>query len=127
MPEEKKVETIPEAQQFLYLLTTHNRGRAQSEATEQLAALVQEIRETKRGGALVLTIKLNPVKGDVKMLTAEAAVTVKHPKADPCSDVFYTTENGTLQRNDPMQRSWDETFSKQQPQAATPPAQAKSA
>lgn len=81
-----------------------NKGLFDDEATEELAKLVKAVRETGKKGEL--TIKLA-----VKMIDQSAEDTVlitptvaaKLPSPEPRRNVFYSTHDGDLLRNDPNQ------------------------
>jgi hypothetical protein len=116
---------VPESQLFRFLMGTHNRGSAEHEASVAINEVVAAIRETKRKGKVTLEVAMEPVKGDVNRLSIEVKVTAKVPKPSPASDVFYSTEEGGLQKTDPNQMEFSPAFAKAgENKAAAPVAKA---
>ena len=104
---EEKNAGVAESQMLRFVLGTHNRGAAELEASQALREVVTAVRETRQKGKVTLEIVMEPIKGDVNRLAIEVKVTAKLPKQAPESDVFYSTEDGKLQKTDPNQLSWD--------------------
>ncbi len=76
-------------------------GELQDELTAQLNALTKTCTQTGRAGELVLKIKLKPGKGgQVEVLDD---LTVKTPKPERGTSIFFSTPEGNLQREDPRQ------------------------
>ena len=81
-----------------------NNGATVAECSDKLRDLVQKVRATAKGGSLTLTLKINPAaKGDVDVLMIESVVKVSAPEPDRRKNVFFSTEEGALSRNDPKQ------------------------
>jgi hypothetical protein len=79
-------------------------GMAMSELSEGLANLVQAVRASGKGGKLVLELKIKPAsKGETVCVFIEDEITVKAPKPEKASSIFFTTEDNLLQRQDPRQ------------------------
>ena len=125
MEEQKKnAAEVPQTQLLRFVLGTHNRGSAEVEASQALQEVVAGIRDTRKKGKVVLEIALEPIKGDVNRLAIEVKVTAKVPKQAPESDVFYSTEDGRLQKTDPNQLTWDkaEAFNREAGKLGAPVA-----
>ena len=87
---------------FVAVLTQLRRGAAVVDASEGLAEVVKAVRENGKKGKLSLTITVVPLsKGDAVDLVCE--VTVKVPKPNKGSSLFFVADDGTLLRNDPRQ------------------------
>jgi hypothetical protein len=80
-------------------------GAALSELTEGLYALVAQVRETGRPGKMIWKLKVKPAsRGDGVTLMLEDEVEVKGPPTIRPQTIFFATEDGRLQRNDPRQK-----------------------
>lgn len=102
----KKTEPIPETETpsnaFLSTLAQVRKGKTSSELSEQMAGVVQAVRLTGKKGEMVLKLIVTPNKDGVSV-NVEDAITVKLPKMDRAATLFYATDEGHLQRNDPNQ------------------------
>lgn len=92
-------------------------GELQEELTTELNALTKRCTETGRAGELVLKIKLKPGKGGQVELLDD--LTVKAPKPERGTSIFFSTPEGNLQREDPRQMDIAEL--RQVPTAAPEP------
>lgn len=79
-------------------------GGAEADVSAALAELVQAVRETGRGGSLLLELKLKPVTAnDGAQLIVEDVIRVKKPMPQRGNTVLFTTPENVLQRKDPRQ------------------------
>lgn len=80
-------------------------GRAHAELSNQLAELLAKVKETGKGGELILKIKIRPATrgGDVDKVTICDAITVNLPKPERGEDFFWLTDDNDLSRNHPKQ------------------------
>jgi hypothetical protein len=89
---------------FGWLLGQLRRGRAMDDASAQLRDLVEAVRNTGKAGKLTLTLTVAPAsKGDSDMLTVLDNCAAKQPELDRAASLFFATDGGGLQRNDPRQ------------------------
>jgi hypothetical protein len=83
-------------------------GFAMNELSEGLAKLVESVRASGKSGKLVLELKIKPAsKGETVCVLIEDDITVKCPKPEKASSIFFTTEDNQLQRNDPRQMTME--------------------
>lgn len=86
---------------FADWLTQQRKGALNIEAGAALAELVDRIRETDKGGALVLTLKIKP--GKARTLEVTDDVTLKLPEHDREAALWFADEDSNLVRHDPDQ------------------------
>lgn len=92
------------ARQFLDTLRDIRQGAVIDELGEELAELVQAVRETGRRGELTFTLTVRPAsKGNVDVLALEDSVKVKRPKPERGTSIVYAQPDGSLSRRDPRQ------------------------
>lgn len=88
----------------LTILTDLNRGRVVEEFSKEFTELVCSVRKHGRGGSLTLVMKITPASGsNADRVIVAAAVSSKAPGATAYEGIYFTTENGKVQRNDPDQ------------------------
>jgi hypothetical protein len=92
---------------FAELLTMLDRGTAHAEASRGLADLIASVRDTGKKGALSIAVEIAPLKGATNQVVVAAQVTVKLPKSEPGSAVFWIDNAGNLTRNDPAQLTFE--------------------
>jgi len=92
---------------FAELLTMLDRGTAHAEASRGLADLIASVRDTGKKGALSIAVEIAPLKGATNQVVVAAQVTVKLPKSEPGSAVFWIDNAGNLTRNDPQQLAFE--------------------
>lgn len=97
-----KDETTPPANFFLRTISELRRGLAVNEASEELAAVVKEVKRTGKPGEVTLKLKLTP-SGDGESLYIDDDLSAKAPKMPRRSTTFFMTEEGGLQRDNPKQ------------------------
>lgn len=79
-------------------------GRTHNDLSEALHDLTTAVREHGKAGSIQLTIKIDPVsKGDGTTVTVTSTVASKTPKAEPKKSIFFLSDDGNLQRDDPRQ------------------------
>jgi hypothetical protein len=89
---------------FMDTLRELGRGDCHDELTEEMAKLVQTVRERGKAGELTLKVKLKPAgKGESDMLVLEHAISTKLPPRERPQTIMFATEDGELTRRDPRQ------------------------
>lgn len=73
------------------------------EVSGELNLLVAAVRDTARGGKLIITLAIKPASKDANVLVIEDSVTVKMPRNERGNTILFATNKNTLQRNDPRQ------------------------
>lgn len=95
---EERKQTRP----FAAWLQNVRNGELHHELSEKLAELATACIETGKVGTLTLAIKLRP-NGDITLM-AEDTVKVSAPEHDRATTLFFSDEEGNLQRTDPRQQ-----------------------
>ena len=92
------------------ILETVRGGNCLFDLSQSMEQLVGLIRKRKKGGSLVLTLEVKPMNaGDPHTLTIIDTVKIKEPaKQKNNASIFFSTQNNTLERNDPRQMSFEE-------------------
>lgn len=78
-------------------------GNLVYEMNQEIEAVVQAVRETRKGGELTLKVKIKPLKAGSDALDVDAEVSARIPKPPRPVSIFYPTADNTLSRNDPRQ------------------------
>lgn len=80
-------------------------GRTHAELSDQLATLLERVKETGKGGELTLKLKVKPAGrgADVDKIVIGESVTLKLPNPERGEDFFWLTEDHDLSRNHPRQ------------------------
>lgn len=86
---------------FADVLQALQRGRTHRELSTALQDLTKAVVDTHRAGSLTLTLKVSRNKAG--MIEVDDTVTVKPPKADRTTSLFYATDEANLVRDDPRQ------------------------
>lgn len=91
---------------FAATLLDLDRGRVHDDATDRLAALVDAVCHTAKGGTLTITVKVEPLDPetfeDTGTLAVSGDVKVKAPTLTRAPSIFYATGvDGQLSRTDP--------------------------
>jgi hypothetical protein len=91
---------------FAVILQELRDGRVHAELSQQFGDLVAKVKETGKGGELVLKIKIKPAtRGtDVDKITVSDAINITLPKPERGEDIFYLTEECELTRSHPKQQ-----------------------
>ena len=100
MNDHTEIETPP-SNAFARLLQEQRAGDCLTDASEKLQDLILKVRERLGAGEIIIKLKLTPAAKGIITITDD--VTVKLPKEDKDATLFWTTEDGTLTRNDPDQ------------------------
>jgi hypothetical protein len=79
------------------------RGVLDHDLSSNLNTLVKAVRKTGRAGSIRLTIKVKPTDHSATQVEIENDVAVNLPKPARQRTLAFTTEAGTLQRDDPRQ------------------------
>src|SRR5262252_4072062 len=83
-------------------------GLVMTELSQKMTELVAAVRATGKGGKLTLELKIKPAsKGETVCVMVEDDITVKLPKPEKATSVFYATEGNLLQRSDPRQKEFE--------------------
>ena len=88
---------------ILNTLREIRQGKLLNEAADELAILVRAIKDTKKGGSLIITIKVEPLKGDTERVLISGKATTKLPVKEKKSEFMYTTDDDNLSANNPRQ------------------------
>lgn len=79
-------------------------GQADADAGVALGDLIAAVRQTGRGGSLIIEVKVGPVsKGDGSQVLVTDLIKVKKPLPQNGNTVLFTTADNGLQRKDPQQ------------------------
>lgn len=89
------------ARPFAEVLSEVNKGVVADEAASELAKLVTAVLLTGKKGRLTLTIDVAPMAGNDEVMKVSGAVTVRVPRPDAPTSIFYAGGDGVLSRNDP--------------------------
>lgn len=92
---------------FSDFLREHGRGRTHEELGEALHTLVARVKDTGKKGSVTLTIVVEPMKKDERLLVVGDKIAIKLPEHDRPSAVWFVGKDGNLQRDDPDQLSFD--------------------
>jgi hypothetical protein len=90
-----------EVRPFAEVLSEVNKGVVADEAASELAKLVTAVKLTGKKGRLTLIIDVAPMAGNDEVMKVSGAVTVRAPRPDAPTSIFYAGEDGVLTRNDP--------------------------
>lgn len=89
---------------FLAMLQNHRRGEVLSDLAEGLRDVTDAVRETGKGGKLILEIKIRPAaKGGA--MVVEDVVKTSLPKTEAEGSIFFADSDGNLLREDPNQKT----------------------
>lgn len=74
-------------------------GTVIDQLDNDLQQLVQQVQRTNKGGKLVLTLDIKPMKGSTEAVVVKAAVTLKAPQFEDNGTVLFPTPDGNLTRS----------------------------
>ena len=97
----------PHVRPFAEFLREHGRGRTHDELGEALHTLVARVKDTGKAGSVSLTVRVEPMKKDDRLLVVSDKIAIKLPEHDRPSGVWFVGKDGNLQRDDPDQLSFD--------------------
>ena len=93
---------------FADWLRDQSQGKSHDELSDALFDLVQRVKDTRKAGYLVYTVKVEPfTKADSEVLTVTDAIKLKLPEHDRKPSLFYTDKTGNLSRTDPNQPTFE--------------------
>jgi len=84
---------------FVDTLRDVRAGKVIDELDEQLQTLVQKVQSTIKGGSLVLTIDIKPLKGSAEAVIVKAGISCKMPSFDEAGTVLFPSPEGNLTRS----------------------------
>lgn len=94
----------PFTQQLAYI----NRGMLDEELTEALAEVVKQVRETKKQGSITLQIKVSMLnQRDENAIKLTPNVKTSIPQLPQAETIMWSTHDGDLLRDDPIQQKLD--------------------
>lgn len=76
-----------------------NNGTVVDKLDASLNALVQAMQRTNKGGKIILTVEILPMKGSTEAVQVKATVSSKEPGFDDAGSIMFPTPEGNLQRN----------------------------
>lgn len=88
---------------FADWLREQSGGKTHAELSESLRDLVSRVQDTGKKGTLVLSIVVEPMKGDSDVLVLTDNITLKLPEFPRASSIYYADEDHNLRREDPKQ------------------------
>jgi len=89
--------------EFAETLIAMRNGAVVDEMGKRLRGVVSAVRETGKAGSLTLTFKVTPTHGSGEVVSVEAEVKEKTPQPTLGKSIFFTMEDGKLNRRDPRQ------------------------
>lgn len=93
---------------FAVTLSEIRNGDCLNEVSNEMGRLIQAVRLTGRAGKITLKMKVEPAsRGDVTRIFIEDQISIDIPKPQRAKALFFTTEEGGLQRKDPNQLEMD--------------------
>lgn len=97
---------------FIQTLMEMRAGAAAADCSRKLSELVAAIMETGKKGELVLKVNITPSRlnlGRVTEVEIEHTCKISKPEHSTGRSIFFTTEEGTLTREDPNQMAFEIT------------------
>lgn len=88
---------------FAAVLQDIQGGTVANDAAAAMQELVNAVNELGKKGELTLKLVVQPLKGNTTALSVSGEVTVKAPKPEPATAVFFYDAAGNLMRDDPKQ------------------------
>lgn len=82
-------------------------GRTHEELTKALADVAFAVRETGKRGSITLRIDITPMKGVHGAVQIADVIGVKEPQKERPAPVFFVTESGRVQKDDPQQPTFE--------------------
>lgn len=93
----------PAVRPFADWLREQSSGKTHDEMSESLWDLIARVQETGKKGQLILSISVEPMKGDESVLVVSDEIKLKLPEFPRKPSVFYADRNGNLTRSNPNQ------------------------
>ena len=69
--------------------------------------LIQKVKDTGRKGSVTLTITVEPMKKDDRMVVVSDSLKLRLPEHDRPAAVWFVDRDGNLARNDPDQLTFE--------------------
>ncbi|MBT9255399.1 hypothetical protein KMZ30_07410 [Phycicoccus sp. KQZ13P-1] len=91
------------ARPFADFLREHGKGRTHDELSETLHTLIARVKDTGKKGSVTLTVVVEPMKKDDRMVVVSDQIKIRLPEHDRPSNAWFIGEDGNLQRDDPDQ------------------------
>ena len=88
---------------FHGIMKAHRRGAAMFDLDRAIEECVRAIRDTGKGGSVTLKLGFSCVNGDPSKVIVTDTITSKKPEPPAEGSLFFTTDDGGLQRDDPAQ------------------------
>lgn len=88
---------------FADVLQEIDRGKFHAEVSDALHELTSHVEDTRKGGEVVLVIKVQPMKKNADVLEVVADVRTKLPRNERKASIFFADREGNLTRTDPNQ------------------------
>jgi len=95
------------ARPFADFLLEHGKGRTHDELGEALHTLIASVKDTGKTGSISLTIKVEPMKKDDRMVVVSDKISINLPEHDRPAAAWFIGADGNLQRNDPHQLAFE--------------------
>lgn len=92
---------------FTTVLTNQRKGALLTDLSRALQEATQSVREHKKQAVITLKITIAPANGDASVVQVCDDITVKVPKKESQSTIFYPTDENTLSRKDPNQQEME--------------------
>lgn len=99
---------------FTTTLGEIRKGNILNDLSNELADVIEAVREHGGSGSLTLKLDIKPVNGDGHQVLITDDIKTKVPQPKKQATLFFTDEGGALLRNDPRQRDWVEEQSRKQ-------------
>ncbi|WP_152185111.1 hypothetical protein [Segeticoccus rhizosphaerae] len=97
----------PHARPFADFLREHGRGRTHDELSDALHTLIARVKDTGKKGTVQLTVTVEPMKKDDRMVIVGDKIKISLPEHDRPAGVWFVGKDGNLTRNDPDQLAFD--------------------
>lgn len=89
---------------FLATLQTMRKGATLADLEVNLQKVVEAVREQHKPGTMTWKVVVSPnSKGSVEILAIDDEVTLKLPKAEGGTTIYYADDQNRLMRSDPKQ------------------------
>ena len=97
----------PAIRPFADWLREQSQGKTHDEMGEAIYDLAARVRDTGKKGSVTLTIVVEPMKGDERVLVVSDEIRLKLPEFPRKPSIFYTGPDGNLSRQDPEQLTFE--------------------
>lgn len=95
------------ARPFADFLREHGKGRTHDELSEALHTLVARVKDTGKKGSVTLTVSVEPMKKDDRLVVVTDRIKLAIPEHDRPSGVWFVGHDGNLRRDDPDQPTFE--------------------